>query len=232
MDTLIPYLVREPVSASTHFVWLLFSIPAIAFLLRLSKKNHFSLLVYGISIGLCYLGSCLYHSMFTDIMFWRSIDHIGIYYLIAGTYTPIIITYMESNCSILLTIVWSVAALGTVDCLSIQTTSSYYYIVYAWSICLYKPVRQVVFTRQMALIWLGGICYTVGAVMDVIHVPVIIPGVVQSHEVFHLLVIAGTLCHYIFVLKYVAMKNEEVDIDIYRNQTYYVRRDVRYRDSL
>ena len=96
MSYLIAYLsFREPVSAWTHCSWLLLSIPATMLLWRRGdgdRARRLSLLVFGVSLAICYAGSTAFHAVRLEkswIEWFDQLDHIGIFILIAGSYTPV-----------------------------------------------------------------------------------------------------------------------------------------------
>src|SRR5690349_2794119 len=86
---------REPVSALTHGLWLLAAIPGTVWLWRRGVGNRpkqLSLLVYGLSLAACFSSSALCHKTAADSDHFRTfrlLDHLAIYFLIAGTYTPL-----------------------------------------------------------------------------------------------------------------------------------------------
>src|SRR4051812_43336873 len=94
---------HEPVSAWTHGAWLLLSLPATLLLWRESRGDRpkqVSLLVYGLSLACCFAGSLLYHGVTLSEPLDRlflTLDYIGIFLLIAGTYTPIAFTVLQGR---------------------------------------------------------------------------------------------------------------------------------------
>lgn len=164
--------------------------------------------VYGSSLILLYTASSVYHglkpSMAKKVM--QVIDHCTIYFLIAGTYTPILLCAIRrTNPALAWTlfgIVWGVSAVATVftaiDLKKYSKFSMICYIGLGWCIVIAsKATIEAVAPVGIALLLLGGIAYTVGAV---------IYGLGKKHRymhsVFHIFVVVGSLLHYFCVLMY------------------------------
>jgi len=199
---------REPVSAWTHFLWLLLSLPATVILWYLGRGcllKRIGVVIFGLSLAACYGGSWLYHSVPTAIIQpFRTLDHIGIYLLIAGTTTPIGLVVLGGWWRRgLLVAIWSLAALGigarlTTE-LSIPELSAFY-VVMGWvGLAMYFELARRLSHARVRALWIGGLFYSVGALLNCARWPVVIPGVVESHEVFHLFVMAGSAWHYCFI---------------------------------
>ena len=140
----------------------------------------------------------------------RKLDHSAIYLLIAGTYTPICIHYFTGFWRWgVLAIIWSMAIAGVVVKVFVirapRWLTAVIYLVMGW-LCL-MGIRVMLATMPMsALIWLllGGIFFSVGAIVYVTKRPNLYPGVFGFHELWHIFVILGCLCHFIVVAAYVA----------------------------
>jgi hemolysin III len=137
------------------------------------------------------------------------LDYIGIYALIAGTYTAITWNLMGQRWrSTLLELVWLVAALGASSELLFGplplTLTTSLYLGMGWSalFCYYELARSLSH-RAVAPVLLGGVLYSVGAVINLMQWPVIWPGVFGSHELFHVFVMAASATHYMFILRVV-----------------------------
>lgn len=207
---------REPVSAWTHFAWLLLALPATAFLWKRGAGNRarqFSLLVYGLSLAFCYLGSVLFHSVRLprpQLEGFDRLDHIGIYVLIAGSYTPLAWNLLSGlwRWGTLLAS-WCSTALGTVVIASFGVLppipSTVTYLAMGWgAIFCYLEISRGMSHRRLWLLILGGVLYSLGAVLNILHWPVIWPHVFGSHELFHVFVMAGSLAHFWFMVTVVA----------------------------
>jgi hemolysin III len=159
-----------------------------------------SMLIFGLSMIELYTVSAIYH-----IGNWpapqrrvlRTIDHANIFFLIAGTYTPLCFNVLSGWFRIaMLLVIWLLAVLGV--CLSFFTLKlprwvlASLYIGMGWVAVLALPafLTQLPWTT-LATLALGGILYTIGAVIYARKKPDPFPNVLGFHEVFHLLVIAG-----------------------------------------
>lgn len=214
MDLLNP---REPVSTWSHGLWLLLSLGGLVFLWRLGRKDRsrqVALLVYGLSVVFCSASSTLYHGVRAPgkvILIFDLMDRSSIYLLIAGTYTPIVWTFLRGSWKWgVLGAVWFWAILGVALELACgrlpQLFSTGYYLAMGWAavFCYFELVRGVSH-RTFAPIVLGGVLYSVGAVFNLLHRPVLWPGVFQAHELFHVFVVLASLSHSYFMLTVVAI---------------------------
>jgi hemolysin III len=214
MDTLLH--LREPVNAWSHGTWLLLSIPGTLLLWRRSRGDlgkQLALLVYGLSLVFCFGASTLFHGVRgprARIETFALFDYIGIYLLIAGTYTPVAWSLMSVRWrSTLLGSVWLAALLGAgvnliFGTLPLMLTTSLYLGMGWGAVFCYYEIARTLSHREMAPIVLGGVLYSAGAVLNVLHWPVLWPGVFQHHELFHVFVMAGSLAHFGFMLDVVA----------------------------
>jgi hemolysin III len=202
-------VVREPVSAWTHFAWMVLSIPATWVLWHLTRGSALkrtSVLIFGFTLTFCYAGSFLFHSVPPSLARpFNTMDHIGIYLLIAGTVTPIALVVLRGRWRIgLLAGIWAMAAGGIILRLAMPLPISVLtvlYVLMGWVGCAtwFELTRHLSPARIRPL-WVGGLIYTAGAVLNGLHWPDFYPGVLGSHEVFHLFVMAGSACHYWFIL--------------------------------
>lgn len=205
---------REPVSAWTHGVALVFAVVGTLILWRRSQGlgKRLSMLIYGLSMIFCYAASTLYHGVRLPIdrlgVFIR-LDSAGILALIAGSYTPLAWNLLRDRWrSWTLMIVWGAAiaamavlASGRRFPLSLATGI---YLGMGWgAVVCYARIARVVSHRAMAPVVAGGLFYSVGAVLNLLRWPNLWPGVFGYHDLFHLFVIAGSLSHYGFILKVV-----------------------------
>ncbi|MDD2979474.1 MAG: hemolysin III family protein [Hespellia sp.] len=209
--------IKDPGSAITHFIGMLMAIfAAIPLLIKAAHEPGTvyiaSLSIYIISMILLYAASTTYHTF--DLSekantILKKIDHMAIFILIAGSYTPICLLVIQGKRGlILLTIVWSIAILGIlfkafwVYCP--KWVSSVLYIGMGW-ICVLAFSSILNNMSRAAFGWLlaGGIIYTVGGIIYALKLPIFNTKHKNfgSHEIFHLFVMGGSMCH--FVLMYV-----------------------------
>jgi hemolysin III len=203
------FYIREPVSSWTHGLWMALALPATWVLWRLSWGDRFKqigMLIFGLSLMLCYGGSCLFHATPEAYShFFSALDHIGIYILIAGTVTPIALIVLRGWWRAgLLTTIWVMAVSGILlrlfaePPLPVRTT---FYLVMGWVGCVtYFELARHLSHSGVRPIWIGGLLYSLGAVINLANWPVFAPGIFGAHELFHCFVMAGSLTHYYFVL--------------------------------
>jgi hemolysin III len=208
--------IREPVSGLTHYIAALVAVVGLIVLLVISRDDlpkQRSLLIYGSSLVLMFLASASYHMVKTKTsvtLFLRKLDHTAIYLLIAGTYTPLAFNRFTGIYRWgLLDAVWALALAGIITKMIIikgpRWLSAVTYVLMGW-LCLFAINEIVRVLPVAALFWLvmGGVLYTLGAVVYATKAFNFKPGVFGFHEVWHIFVILGCVCHYIVIAVYVA----------------------------
>ena len=210
--------IREPGSAITHFIGCLMALIAASPLLMKAHGNSTHLLamtIFTCSMILLYGASTMYHSIChvsTKVLCcFRKLDHMMIFVLIAGSYTPVCMIVLGGKKGYtLLAVVWITALIGMfikacwITCP--KWFSSIIYIAMGWT-CL--PVFGTLWGTlpHTAFGWLlaGGIIYTIGGVIYALKLPVFnsLHKYFGSHEIFHLFVMGGSICHFIFMYQYV-----------------------------
>jgi hemolysin III len=168
-------------------------------------------LIFGGALLLMYTISSLYHSVPWDPQ-WKirlqRVDHSMIFLVVAGTFTPIAIASLDGVALVVaLSVVWSIAITGILlKALmpEIKTSLSVtLQMVMGWSALIWMPwVWIELGPGAIALIVLGGLCYTVGTVIFTSKRPRLFPRTFSYHELFHVLVIAGSSFHFFAVLLY------------------------------
>jgi len=170
--------------------------------------------VFMLSMIVLYGASTSYHSFNISPKgnrVLKKIDHVSIFYLIAGSYTPICLVGMHNRAGyILLGIIWFLALAGTVFKLCWVTcpkwVSSVIYTAMGWACIAFLP-QLLTSLPTGAFRWLlaGGIMYTVGAVFYAVKPKWLNNPDFGNHEVFHCFVLAGSFCHFIVVYQYLCM---------------------------
>lgn len=211
--------IREPGSAITHFIGMMMAVFAATPLLikaALSSSTYAfpAMAIFMLSMILLYGASATYHSVnFTGkaLRFFKKLDHMMIFVLIAGSYTPVCLIVLGGPLGYtLLAVVWGIALFGMILKACWVTCpkwfSSLIYIAMGW-VCLgvFGTLWDVL--PHAAFLWLlaGGILYTVGGVIYALKLS-IFNGKHKyfgSHEIFHLFVMAGSVCHFIFMYRFV-----------------------------
>ena len=167
-----------------------------------------SLVVFGLTLTACYGISAAFHGVKVSgepLQRLQRLDHIGIYLLIAGTYTPVAWGLMRGSWWWgTLTTVWTVALVcaARVWCGGMMPiwVSTLTYLAMGWAaLFCYFELAQAFSHRTLMPLPLGGIFYSVGAVLNLTKWPALVPGVFAAHEIFHFLVIAGSACHIFFM---------------------------------
>jgi hemolysin III len=206
---------REPVNAWSHLVGLVLATMGTGLLLHLSRgpAETLAFAIYGGSLILLYAASTLYHALQLPrhrLRKLRTLDHIAIYFLIAGTYTPVaLITLRGPSGWALLAAAWVVALAGIpfklwwLDAPVWLSTATYLGMGYM-ALLAAAPLARAVSIGGLAWLVAGGLAYTVGAVIFTRERPDPFPGRFGHHEIWHLLVLAGSGCHFAFMLLHVA----------------------------
>ncbi len=207
--------IREPFNAGSHLIGLILAVAGTWFLVRVAdgEMQLIAFGIYGATLILLYAASTVYHGLplaDTGLRRLRTLDHIAIYFLIAGTYTPVaLITLQDSGGPALLTASWAIAAAGIpfkirwLDAPVWISTSSYLGMGYLALVAV-VPLGRSVGGGGLAWIVAGGVAYTVGAIIYSCERPNPLPGRFGHHGLWHLLVLTGSACHFAFMVLHVA----------------------------
>lgn len=167
--------------------------------------------IYAVAVSGLYAASAAFHRIPWGPRAWarmRKLDHSMIYVLIAGTYTPFALLVLPAPWSTtILGMVWAGAAAGvalTVFARKERRLRQALYLVLGWMALLAWPVTvpRLEFSA-LALLVAGGLFYTVGAAMFWLRKPTLNPAVFGYHEMWHAMVIAGSVCHYVMIMSLV-----------------------------
>ena len=212
--------IREPGSALTHLIAMMMALFCAAPLLVKTAlgaggKEFAAMCIFIASMVLLYAASTTYHSVNVTgnrLKLFKKIDHMMIFVLIAGTYTPVCLIILGGEIGYtLLTVVWSIAIAGMlikafwVTCP--KWFSSLIYIAMGWvCIFVFGTLRSSLPTAAFLWLLAGGIVYTIGGVIYALKLPIFNAKHKHfgSHEIFHLFVMGGSVCHFIFMYMYVA----------------------------
>jgi hemolysin III len=210
-----PMKIREPVNAWSHLVGLVLAVAGTVALLRMAQgtREVVAFTLYGLSLILLYAASTVYHALSWPpkrLRALRVFDHIAIYFLIAGTYTPVALVTLHGPWTwTLLAFAWTIAVAGIpfkilfIDAPTWISTAIYLAMGYM-ALAAAVPLISAVSLSGMGWLAAGGVAYTVGAVIFTRQRPDPFPGVFGHHEIWHLLVLAGSGCHFGFMVNYVA----------------------------
>lgn len=213
---------KEPGSAITHFIGMILiaiaMIPLLGHTFYQSSSTGISLVsmfVFCFSMFLLYTASTSYHTFSLSQKINRRLkkcDHMMIFVMIAGSYTPVCIIVLKDSVGYqMCAAVWIMAILGMVlktvwiDCP--KWFSSILYIGMGWT-CLFgmSHIYASLSSSAFTLLALGGIFYTIGGVVYALKLPLFDKRHKNfgTHEIFHVFVLLGSLCHYIFMYAFVA----------------------------
>lgn len=209
---------RDPLSSFTHFLGaIVFGTASLFLFLKSGLKgtmtlpHFFALLTFSVSITTLYSTSAYYHyyqGSSSQILNLRKWDHSMIYIFIAGTYTPILLTYLPHHKAIFFTaFMWFFASLGIIMKVFFinvpRWISSALYVLMGWMIMFDPSIFLIIPLGAIILLVLGGISYTIGGIIYAIKKPDFRPPL-GFHEVFHLFVLGGSLFHYLMVFIFIA----------------------------
>ena len=208
--------IKEPFCGLSHGLGALLSVAALGTLLWLADGRVWNITaaaIYGATLILLYAASATYHS-------WRAstrieallqrLDHSAIFLLIAGSYTPICLLALRGERGwILLGAVWSLAIMGVCGSLLWKTMPDWLrvtlYVVMGWLVVVaLAPLRQSLSSAGWFFLLAGGAVYSVGTVIFALDKPHLWPGKFSAHDLWHLFVIGGSVCHFITIAGLVA----------------------------
>lgn len=207
---------RDPFSSYSHFIGAALSVVGLLLVLVRGAEDGAAAIAVGASVIFCfslialYTASSVYHFSHGGervVRVLKKLDHSMIYVLIAGSYTPIVLKFMDYPHSLRFTAgIWAVALLGiAIKLLWINAPrflGTILYLALGWAIVIDFDVVLRMPAPAIALLAAGGISYTIGGIIYIAKKPNL-GKVIGFHELFHLFVLAGSICHYFLVLWYV-----------------------------
>lgn len=208
---------KDPVSGLTHLFAALLSLVALIFMIHYSiitdsNVSLISSVIFGLSLIFLYSASATYHlinisAKVTSVL--RRIDHMMIFVLIAGTYTPIcLITLNGKTGKILFVCIWSIALLGILFKAfwfsAPRWLYTLFYIAMGWVVVFaFAPISKAMAVPGIVLMVAGGIVYSLGGVVYAFKWPIRNAKYFGFHEIFHIFVIVGSLLHFLMIYKFV-----------------------------
>jgi hemolysin III len=206
--------VKEPFSCYSHLLGVLLAVPGLAWLVYHSSGDPWRIVafsIYGASLIGLYSASTIYHWLHSpdkeDLL--RRLDHVAIFFLIAGTYTPVCLVTLRGAWGwSLFAGVWGVAIAGAAIKLFLphlpRWTTATLYVAMGWmAVLAVQPLVRSFPAPALGWLLCGGILYTAGAVIYATQRPDPYPAVFGFHEIFHIFVLAGSAAHFLFMLRYV-----------------------------
>ncbi len=208
-----PYDGLRPYSALTHGVGIILAILALAVLLQITVTQGAlavtAVSIYAVSMLCLYTASTVYHSLNIGVqgrLFLRKLDHLMIYFLIAGTYTPICLLSLEGTMSgrVMLIVIWTMAILGSVFTLfwikMPRVLTSGIYLVMGWTaIFAIYPLHVHMSTISFIMLLAGGVMYSIGGILYALKWPGRHNRYFGCHEIFHVFIVLGSICHFIMI---------------------------------
>ena len=201
---------EEKINIISHGIGIIMSV--IAFILLIIKSyadgdamHIFSYIIYGLSLIILYSASTIYHSSKTEAIRDKLnvFDHASIYVLIAGTYTPFALVTLEGTTGwIIFGTIWSFAITGVILKIffigKFKILSTVMYVLMGWlMIFAINPMINNLSTEGLVWLLIGGISYTIGAVLYSIK------KIKFNHAIFHMFVLIGSITHFISIYFYV-----------------------------
>ena len=209
--------VRDPFSGFSHLAGAILSVAGLCLLIRYASMNgtvwHIvSFSIFGASLILLYTASSIYHLLSVSeksIRVLRKIDHMMIYILIAGTYTPVCLIPLRGGWGwSLLISIWGIAMIGII--LKVlwfnapRWLYTLFYLLMGWLIVIaFVPLVRTMPIAAMLWLIAGGLLYTVGAVIYGTKWPKLKSKVFGFHEMFHIFVLYGSFCHFWMMFRYI-----------------------------
>ena len=203
----------EKLNSISHLVGAVLALVGLGALLTIGIQTRdpwiiTSFTVFGLTMVLLYTMSTLYHSFHPPKLkrTFKLLDHIAIYLLIAGTYTPyMLVSLGEGNGPLMLASIWGLAVVGilldTFLPKRIELLQTPIYLVMGW-ICVleYSNLQQAIPNAGIVWLTIGGIAYTVGIIFYVLDD---MNRLRHAHGIWHLFVLVGSISHFISIIGYV-----------------------------
>lgn len=206
--------IREPVNSLTHWAGAILALAGLVVLLIVgwgTPAKVISLIIYGASLIFLFSASATYHMVRAKdkaLEIFRKIDHAAIYVLIAGTYTPFCINAFTGFWKWgMLSIIWSLALIGIIVKIfpagirAPRWLSAGIYVLMGW-ISVIAAGQMLAALPTWVFVWLiiGGVVYTLGAVVYATKIFNFVPGVFGFHEVWHIFVLLAAAAHFVAVM--------------------------------
>jgi hemolysin III len=204
----------EKLNSISHLVGAVFALVAFGALLTVAMQTGKPLVivgfsVFGLTMVLLYTMSTLYHSFYAGSLkrLFQLLDHISIYLLIAGTYTPFLLISMPGKSGyLMLSVIWALALVGILteiflSGLAVKIGQLVIYLGMGWACALdFAAIRAALPAAGFYWLAAGGVAYTVGVIFYVLDK---MQRLTHAHGIWHFFVLAGSMCHFIAVIGYV-----------------------------
>ena len=173
-----------------------------------SASGLVTALIYGISVVFLFSASTLYHAFKkeeNELSFWRKMDRLAIFFMIAGTFTPICYFCLDGAYKwMMIAFQWSLVGVGLISQIFFPgAPRKLYAVIYlfmGWSaLFTLKQMLSNMSSSQAILLVSGGVSFTIGAIIYAVKKPRMIPGIFSFHELFHIMVLIGGILHYAMI---------------------------------
>ena len=204
----------EKLNSISHLVGAVLALVGLGALLTIGLQSRdpwifSSFTIFGVSMVLLYTMSTLYHSFHPPGLkkLFQIFDHIAIYLLIAGTYTPyMLVSLRDGNGWLIMAIIWSLAGIGVLSEVllsgrAIKIGQVIIYLAMGWACSFdFSSLKEAL--PEPGLNWLiaGGMAYSVGVIFYVLDK---MKTLTHAHGIWHFFVLAGSICHFISIIAYV-----------------------------
>lgn len=200
---------EEQLNAWSHGIGAVLGVVALVSLLVYADSTKpwvlFSVIVYGLSIVILFLASTFYHAVKSERRkhVFRIVDHVSIYLLIAGTYTPVLLIALADSLGwTLFWVVWGIAAFGVILKLfftgKFEVFSTLLYLAMGWLIIFdFNNTSAALGSNGILWLFAGGLFYTVGIIFYAMQ------RIPYNHVIWHLFVLGGAICHFFMILLHV-----------------------------
>jgi hemolysin III len=195
----------------SHLIGMVVAIIGTIFLLYTASGSVSMVVVaaiYGLSVIFLLLASSLYHFFKTEdneLSFWRKMDRLAIFFMIAGSYTPVCYFFLDDDWRLpMISVQWGLVAFGMLSQIFFPRAPRMIYaamfLIMGWLVVL--PISQILENmseNQVNLLFSGGVAFSFGALFYAIKKPLLFPGIFSFHELFHVMVLIGAGCHYALI---------------------------------
>lgn len=206
----MPVSRSELVSFYSHLVGVVAAIIGLFVLIIITDKPLLQVLsaIYGISVIILFTASTLYHGLKkkeNEDSIWRRFDHMAIFIMIAGTYTPVCYIYLDYKTSLYIIVAqWLLVVLGIIFKVYFFNTPRFVYtaiyLAMGWmAIIVINDIISSMDSKSLWYLFLGGVAFTVGALFYIIKWPQKLNEYVGFHEIFHGFILLGAFSHYMMV---------------------------------
>jgi hemolysin III len=203
---------KERFSALSHFIGIIVGVGGLI-LLEIMSEGRFDLQIVSLIYSLCaiflFSASVLYHikkKADDEVTFWRKLDHLAIFFMIAGTYTVISYIHLIGYWKIgIISAQWILVFLGVAFKFlwlrAPRIFSTAIYLLMGWMALL--PIRELVISMsvvEICFLFLGAFFYSTGAIIYAFKKPDIFPNRIGFHGLFHVFILLGGFMHFMCVV--------------------------------